>query len=398
MTKGENLFSGADRLKTMGTSMIRTVMDKTKAMQDAGLPVVPFVAGEPNFNTPQEIKEAAVQAIRDNFTHYTSNRGLPALRGEISGRLLRETGLRYDPEDEILVTSGGAEAINNALIAVLNPGDEVIIFSPAFVNYENVARICGADVVSIPLKKENGFQIDVEEVRARLTGRTRLIVVNNPCNPTGVLYTEETLAQLSELICENNLLAFTDEIYSSLIYDGLRFRSLASFPGMRERTIVMNGFSKAYAMTGWRIGYLCADRRMMPNLVKVHQYSTTCTPTFSQVGLAKAMNSEGTGRELAHMLEQFSARRRLVVEGLNRIPRLDYVLPGGAFYFFVDVSRTGLTGEEFARRLLEEKYVSTVPGVGLGKECVDFIRLSYATSSENIVEGMKRLREFVESL
>ncbi|MFT8888216.1 MAG: pyridoxal phosphate-dependent aminotransferase [Ethanoligenens sp.] len=393
-----DLFAGAHRLEDMSISLIRIVMDKAKAMADAGAPVVPFVAGEPNFNTPEPIKEAAIQAILENHTHYTSNRGLPALRACIARQMQADTGLRYDPETEIVVTSGGAEAINNALIAMLDPGDEVIVFSPAFINYENVARICGASVIHIPLKKENDFQIDVDEVRARLTPKTKMIVMNNPCNPTGVLYTKETLEQFSKLIVENNLLAFSDEIYSRLTYDGQSFYSLVSFPGMRERTIVMNGFSKTYAMTGWRIGYLCADKRMMPHMMKVHQYSTTCSPTFIQVGLAKAMEAPETKRAVDDMVAAFAQRRRLILDGLHTIPQLDFVTPRGAFYVFVDVSGTGLSGEEFSNRLLEKTYVATVPGIGLGKECVDFVRFSYATSDENIIEGIKRLRTFTAEL
>ncbi len=398
MKQEANIFQGADSLQNISISMIRTIMDKSKAMADAGIPVVPFVAGEPDFSTPQSIKDAVIRSIQNNDTHYTSNRGFLPLRKAIAQRMQEETGLCYDPETEVVVTSGGAEAINNALISILNPGDEIIVFSPAFVNYENVAKIVGAKVILIPLNKENGFQIDVEAVRAAITPKTKLIVVNNPCNPTGILYTEETLAKLSELICEYNLIAFSDEIYSTLVYDGCAFRSLASFPGMRERTLVMNGFSKTFAMTGWRLGYLCADRRMIGSVMKVHQYSTTCSPTFIQVGLAEVMNSEVTRREVNKMVQAFSRRRDLILKGLDQIPKLSYVTPRGAFYVFLDVSATGLTGAEFAARLLEEKYVATVPGIGFATHCTDFVRISYAASDEAIAEGVRRLGDFTASL
>lgn len=398
MEETKSLFKGAKRLERMSMSMIRTVMDRSKAMAGEGLPIISMVAGEPNFNTPQAVKDAVIRAIQENYTHYGSNRGMPELRGEIAKRTREDTGLDYDSETEILVTSGGAEAINNALLAVLDPGDEVIVFSPAFVNYENVAKLAGANVVFIPLKKENGFQIDVEEVRAKLTVKTKLIVLNNPCNPTGVLYSRETLEALSRLICDHNLLAFSDEIYSNLVYGGRQFVSLASLPGMQERTIVMNGFSKTYAMTGWRLGYLCADRRMMPNLIKIHQYSTTCSPTFIQVGLAASMNLPETRRDVAAMTAEFAQRRELVLKLLDSIPKLSCVPPTGAFYFFLDVSATGLSGEEFGRRLLEEKYVAAVPGIGMGRECTDFLRISYAVSREALTEGFRRIRGFTESL
>lgn len=393
-----DVFAGAEKLRSMSISLIRIAMDGAKALADAGKPVVPFVAGEPNFDTPEPIKAAAAEAIRENYSHYTSNRGFPALREAIARQTEKETGLAYDPETEIVVTCGGAEAINNAITAVLDPGDEVIVPSPAFINYENVARLCGAKVISLPLQKAKGFQIDVEEVRARLTPKTKLLVVNNPCNPTGVLYTPETLEALAKLACENNLLVFSDEIYSRLTYEGRPFRSLASFPGMRERTIVMNGFSKTYAMTGWRIGYLCADRRLVPHIMKVHQYSTTCSPTFIQVGLARAMELPETQAAVQSMVDAFGRRRALILEALRGTPKLDFVAPYGAFYVFVDVSGTGLTGEAYSQKLLAETYVATVPGIGLGRECVDFVRFSYATSEENIREGMRRLQAFTASL
>lgn len=392
-----NLFAGAARLKGMPASLIRRVLDRAAELEAQGRPVVKLIAGEPDFNTPQAIKDAAAAAIRDNFTHYTSNRGYPPLRGAIAERMLEETGLSYDPDSEILVTTSGAEAINNSLLANLDPGDEVLILSPSFINYENVARIAGATPVFLPLRADDGFQIDVDALRERLTPRTRMVVLNNPCNPTGAHYSPETLEKLSRLICERNLLAFSDEIYSSLTYGG-RFRSLASFPGMRERTIVMNGFSKVFAMTGWRLGYVCADARMISNILQIHQYSTTCSPTFIQVALAKTMNTEPVRLEAGRMAREFSKRREAVTGGLARIPGLRFTKPGGAFYVFADVSATGLPGEAFCARLLEESGVAVVPGVGFGREYGDFIRISYAAGDETIAEGLARTAEFVASL
>ena len=392
-----NLFAGAARLKGMPASLIRRVLDRAAELEARGRPIVKLIAGEPDFNTPRAIKDAAADAIRDNFTHYTSNRGYPPLRGAIAERVMEETGLSYDPDSEILVTTSGAEAINNSLLANLDPGDEVLIFSPSFINYENVARIAGATPVFLPLRAEDGFQIDVDALREKLTPRTRMVVLNNPCNPTGALYSPETLEKLSRLICERDLLAFSDEIYSSLTYEG-RFRSLASFPGMRERTIVMNGFSKVFAMTGWRLGYVCADARMVSNILQIHQYSTTCSPTFVQVALAKTMNTEPVRLEAGRMAREFSKRRETVTGGLARIPGLRFTKPGGAFYVFADVSATGLSGEAFCARLLEESGVAVVPGVGFGREYGGFIRISYAAGDEAIAEGLVRTAKFVASL
>lgn len=398
MDKHTNIFSGARRLEKISFSPIRKMMDKAKQMQNEGLNVISFSAGEPNFDTPKDIKNATIDAINNNFTHYGSNRGLPKLRKKISEKISNEIGISYDPETEIIVTSSGAEAINNAIISVVDPGDEVIIFTPAFISYESVVNLCNGIVVDIPLTMENNFQINIEDVKKKITNKTKLIIINNPCNPTGVVYTKEILSELSKLACEHNLLVFSDEIYSNLTYDNIKYYSIASFPGMRERTIVMNGFSKTYAMTGWRVGYLLSDARLITNITKVHQYSTTCGTTFIEEGLANSMDLESTKEEVLYMINKFGERRQLFLDELDKIKKLSYTKAYGAFYIFVNVSKTGLTGKEFSNRLLDEKYVATVPGVGLGKECVDFIRISYATSEENIIEGLKRIEEFVESL
>ena len=398
MKEISHIINPAARLKLMETSMIRAYMDQSKAMAEQGLPVVSFAAGEPDFNTPEKIKEATARALMQNYTHYTSNRGYLPLRQAIAEKTSEDTGLSYDPETEILVTTSGAEAINNSLLAFLDPGDEVIIFSPSFLNYENVARIAGAKVVTVPLKEENGFQISIDDLCSAITPKTKMLVLNNPCNPTGALFTEDTLRELSKVVCQHNLIVFSDEIYSNLVYDNQPFRSLASFPGMRQRTIVMNGFSKTYAMTGWRLGYICAPQAMISAITKIHQYSTTSSPTFLQVGLAEAMNDPDTKREVAEMVRRFSTRRQKAVSALQRIPSLSFSTPMGAFYLFVNVSSTGLSGKEFCSRLLNEKYVATVPGSGFGAEYGDYIRISYATADNDLIEGMSRIESFVASL
>lgn len=397
MKKSSYLIKPAKRLQSMATSVIRTYMDQSKDMADQGLPVISFAAGEPDFNTPQKIKEETVRALMENYTHYTSNRGYPPLRRSISEKVAEDTGLSYDPDTEILVTTSGAEAINNSLLAFLDPGDEVIIFSPSFLNYENVAKIAGADVVTVPLRERNGFQISMEDLRRAVTPKTKMLVLNNPCNPSGALFAEGALKELSALACRRNLIVFSDEIYSSLVYDDQPFLSLASFPGMRERTIVMNGFSKTYAMTGWRLGYLCAPQPMISAITKLHQFSTTSSPTFLQVGLARAMNDPDTKREVKEMVRRFSVRRKTAVNMLRRVPNLSFSVPMGAFYLFVNVSATGLSGEEFCSRLLNEKYVATVPGRGFGAEYGEYIRISYATGDDSLMEGMKRIESFAAS-
>ena len=394
MHQNVDLYTGAKRLDAMYISPIRTVLDKAKAMEDQGLEVVRLLAGEPDFHTPEDIKEATVQALRQNQTRYGSNRGDIKLRKAIAQILLEDGQTAYDPETEIIVTSSGAEAINNALLSFINPGDEVILFTPAFVNYENLVYMAGGNPVQIPLLMENGFQIDPDELEQRITDRTKMIVLNNPCNPTGAVYQKPLLTKLAQLAQKFNLLIFSDEIYSRLTYNG-SFTSMASLPGMKERTITMNGFSKTFAMTGWRLGYLAADKRLVSLMMKIHQYSTTCSPTFIQAGLANAIFTPGTKQAVDDMIAEFSRRREFIVQGLKAIPCLRFPPPDGAFYVFVNVAETGLDGDTFAKRLLEEHLVATVPGGALGKGCGDFVRLSFAASQKSIALGLDRIQAFV---
>ena len=380
-----DILSGANRLEEMYFSPIRQVGERAAALAEQGHPVISFSSGEPDFNTPEPIKAATIQAIEHNKTHYAPNRGILSLRKAIAAQLRTVVGVEYDPVSEILLTAGGAEAINNAFLAVLNPGDEAIVFTPAFMNYENLISMCGATMVNIPLRKENGFQIDPQELAEHISSKTKLIILNNPCNPTGVVYTVETLEKVANLAKEHDLLVFSDEIYNQITYDGVSCPSIASFPGMKERTILMNGFSKAYAMTGWRLGYLAADSRMLSNLLKVHQYTTTCVPTFIQEGLAETMNAPETMAEVKQMVAAFDRRRKLLMQGLDAIGNLEYIKPQGAFYIFIDVSKTGMDGDEFARRLLEERYVACVPGSKLGSHCGNFVRISSAAVGDHIV-------------
>lgn len=399
MEQSISVWEEAMRLHQVRFSAIRTMLDKAAALRSQGVRVIALSAGEPNFNTPETIKKETIRAIEANYTHYGSNRGLPKLRELTAARIRRETGVEYDPASEIIFTTGGAEALNNAILATVNPGDEVIVLSPAFVSYKNLVYMCGGVCLELPLRAENGFQIDLEDIRRAITPRTKMIIMNNPNNPTGAVYDKETLRRLSRIVCENNLLLLSDEMYSRLVYEG-EFVSMASFPGMKERTIVINGFSKTYAMTGWRLGYIQTDRRLATSIMKVHQYCSTCSPTFIQVGMAAAIECEETQKAVSDMVEAFRQRRGLMIEKLNDIPAISFVKPQGAFYVMADVSATGMTGEEFAELLLREKQVAVIPAVSLGKdeECKSFIRLSFAASEEDIAEGIDRIRELTESL
>lgn len=398
MNRADSIYRGARRLEKVEPSPIRAILDKASEMRAMGHSVIPFSAGEPDFNTPSDIKTATIEALTANFTHYTSNRGLPALRELLVSYIKEETQTTYDAASEILVTSSAAEALNNVIMSFVDEGDEVIIFTPAFVSYKCLTNMCGGTVVDIPLKAEANFQIDIASVKAKISDRTKLLILNNPNNPTGSVFDQQTLEELCALSIEHNFLILADEIYSRLTYEGTKFRSIASFPGMKERAIIVSGFSKTFAMTGWRIGYVATDARLASLILRTHQYSTTCSPTFIQVGLAKAMNTATTAKEVEDMVAAFSKRRTMILSGLETIEKLSYVKPFGAFYVMVNVAKTGMSGEEFAKRLLEEQHVATVPAIGLGSTCVDYIRISYATSDENIIEGLRRIKEFVTML
>lgn len=395
--KDVSIYSGADRLTNVEMSSIRIVIEKAREMTAAGYPVISLSAGEPDFNTPKAIKEATIEALNEDMTHYSSNRGYLPLKKEIAASLKEETGVDYDPDKEILTTNGGAEALNNIFLSTINPGDEVIIFTPAFVSYKQLTIMCGATPVEIALTKENGYQPDIDAVKAAINDKTRMIVLNNPNNPTGAVYSYDRLEQLCRLAVENNLIVLSDEIYSNIVYEG-KFNSIASFPGMKERAFIVSGFSKIFAMTGWRMGYIACDSRFYANLMKVHQYSTTSSVTFTQAGLARAMRSESVREETARMVKTFAKRRNIIMALLDEIPGLSYVVPDGAFYLMIDVSATGLSGEEFAKRLLSEKYVAAVPAVGLGSHCKNEIRVSFASSEENLIEAFARMKDFVNEI
>ncbi|MEY8418384.1 pyridoxal phosphate-dependent aminotransferase [Oscillospiraceae bacterium 44-5] len=398
MVSQYDLSAGAKRLEKVEPSLIRTILDRASVLRSEGKPIIPFSAGEPDFNTPSDIKEAAIRAITNNRTKYDSNRGYLPLRRVLQGYIQGETGVDYDPETEILVTSSAAEALNNSIMAFVDEGDEVIVLTPAFVSYKSLVHLCRAKFVDVPLDAEGGFQVDIDAVKAAVTDKTKMLVLNSPSNPTGAVFSQESLAALCRLAVEHNFLILSDEIYSRLVYDGAQFHSIASFPGMRERAIIVSGFSKTFAMTGWRLGYIAADHKLLGHILRVHQYSTTCSPTFIQAALAEAMESPQTKKQVTEMLNAFASRRKLIMRLLDEIPALSYSKPFGAFYIMVDVSKLGMTSMEFSMKLLEEEYVATVPAVGLDEHTGKYVRFSYATSEENIKEGLRRVKQMVEGL
>lgn len=389
---------GAARMHQVSASLIRTYSNRAAELQAEGKPVIRFSAGEPNFNTPSDIKEAAIRAITNNYTHYPSNKGYGPLEKEISRYTEEFTGVHYDPDTEVLVTSSAAEALNNVMLTFVGPGDEVIIPTPAFLTYKALTGLCGATMVPLPLDAETGFQLDPDALEKIITPRTKMLVLNNPCNPTGAVLPYGTLARVCQLAQKYNFLILSDEIYNRMVYDKAKFYSVASFPGMKKQAIIVNGFSKTFAMTGWRMGYICLSADLLPVLLRCHQYSTTCSPAFIQVALAETMNSPLTRLQVKMMLEQLANRRKLVMQELDGIPGLSYIPPQGAFYIMVNVRGLGMSGSAFSEKLLEEKYVATVPAVGLDEPSDSYVRFSYAASDEDFREGFRRIREMVREV
>ena len=294
------------------------------------------------------------------------------------------------------MTCGCSEAINNTCQAFIDEGDEVIIFTPAFVSYQNTVLLCKGIPVEIPLKPSNGFQIDLDEVKNKITDKTKMIIINNPNNPTGAVYQKETLEKVCQLARENNILILADEIYNQLDYEK-QYVSIASFENMKDYTIIVNGFSKAYAMTGWRMGYIASSQENIEPILKVHQYTTTSQMTFAQIGMAKAIDQEDVKEEVQHMVDTFHERRTFIMEQLDQCENLSYIKPHGAFYIMVDVSKTGFNGQEFADKLLDYG-VAVVPASGFGKDFINFVRISFASSKENIEEAFVRIRKLLSDV
>ena len=373
----------------MKPSGIRKFFDILSEMDD----VVALTVGQPDFVTPWHIREAAIDSLEKGKTYYTSNAGTPELRQEISKYMLRRFGLKYDI-DETIVTVGGSEAIDMAIRATVNPGDEVILPSPSFVCYGPIANMCGAKVKIVETRVENNFKLTAEELKNAITDKTKLLILPFPNNPTGAILTKEELCELADVIRETNILVLSDEIYAELTY-GKNHVSIASIDGMRERTIVVNGFSKAYAMTGWRLGFACAPREISTQMLKIHQYAIMCSPTVSQFAAVEALKNGD--EDIEFMRSEYNRRRVFILEGLRKIG-IECFEPEGAFYIYPNIGKFGLSSEEFCERLLYEYKCAIVPGTAFGDCGEGFARISYAYSVKHITEALERIEKFVNSL
>ena len=380
------------RLKTLKPSGIRRFFSIAAELEDC----ISIGVGEPDFVTPWKIREAGIESLERGRTWYTANAGLEELRCEIASYQKRRFGLTYDAKSEVFVTVGGSEAIDLCCRAVLSEGDEVILPAPCFVAYEPIARMCGASVVEIPTKPENGFRLTADELRAAITPRTKLLVLPFPNNPTGAVMRREHLEEIAAVLKGTDIFVMSDEIYAELTYGDRPHVSPASISrDMWERTIVASGFSKAYAMTGWRLGYLCGPAPLVEQMIKLHQFAIMCAPTMAQYAAVTALRE--CEESVETMATEYNMRRRLVTDGFNRMG-LTCFEPEGAFYVFPSIRKTGLTSQEFCEKLLYSKRVAVVPGDAFGACGEGHIRVSYCYSVKHLVEAMKRIEAFLKEL
>ena len=372
-------------------SGIRKFFDIAGTMED----VISLGVGEPDFPTPWEIRKAGILSLEGGKTRYTSNRGLELLREEIGRYVERKYNVTYDAKSEILVTVGGSEAIDACIRAIASPGDEIIIPQPSYVCYEPITALCGCKPVIIETKAENSFRLTPEELRSAITSRTKALILPYPCNPTGAIMERADLEAIAAVLRDTNILVISDEIYAELTFGDASHVSIASIAGMKERTVLINGFSKTFSMTGWRLGYACGPAPVMEQLTKIHQYAIMCAPTTSQYAAIEALRNGDEA--VAAMREEYDMRRRLIVNGFNKLG-LSCREPKGAFYAFPCIRSTGMSSEEFCEKLLYSEKVAVVPGTAFGESGEGFVRASYCYSTEHILEALKRIERFLNSL
>src|SRR5262245_28420635 len=381
----------SERVRSVPPSGIRKFFDILATMDD----VISLGVGEPDFDTPERIVAAGVRSLHNGRTHYTSNNGTIELRRALAEHLERRYGVAYDPTNELLITVGASEAVDLALRATCDPGDEVVLHEPSYVAYEPAGVFAGGVVRHVSTHLDDDFALDPAAVEAAITPRTKALFLGYPCNPTGAVLPDEVQDQLADIARRHDLLVYSDEIYDRLAYGSYRHRAFSSLPGMRQRTILMGGFSKAYAMTGWRVGWLAAPAAIVEGILKIHQYTIMTAPTVAQdAALVALVDGEP---EVERMLAEYDRRRRLVVDAFNSMG-LETFEPRGAFYAFPRITSTGLDAETFSRRLLEEEHVAVIPGSAFGASGAEHVRACYATSYERLEEAMTRIGRFVERL
>jgi len=383
--RARNLTS--QRVNQLAPSGIRRFFDLLASMEG----VISLGVGEPDFTTPWHIREAAIYSLEKGYTMYTSNLGMPELRQELSRYLKDNYKLDYDPDSELLITIGVSEGLDLTMRAILDPGDEVIMPDPCYVSYNPCVTLAGGRPIMVPTNQENNFEVSAADIEARVTDKTKAILIGYPANPTGAVMPRDKLTQIAEVARRHHLLVVSDEIYARLVY-GVEHTCFATLPQMKENTIILGGFSKAYAMTGWRIGYAAASKEVIAAMTKIHQYTMLCAPIMAQVAAIEALKSGEDS--VIEMVEDYNRRRLVIVKGLNKIG-LPCVEPKGAFYAFPSIKSAGITSEEFAEKLLIEEKVAAVPGSAFGQCGEGYIRCCYATSLADIEEALSRMERFV---
>ena len=380
-----------EKIVSIPPSGIRKFFDIVSEMKDA----ISLGVGEPDFDTPWHIREEGIYSLEKGRTFYTSNAGLKDLKIEIHNYLERRCNVCYDPDHEIMVTVGGSEAIDAAMRAMIEPGDEVLIPQPSYVSYTPCCVLADGVPVSIELEEKDRFRLTPEKLLEKITPKTKILVLPFPNNPTGAIMEPEDLEKIAEIVIEKDLFVISDEIYSELTYAKEDHVTIASLPGMKERTVLINGFSKAFAMTGWRLGYACAPEIILKQMLKIHQYAIMCAPTTSQYAAVEALRNGD--EDVKHMRESYDQRRRFLLNAFQEM-NLDCFEPQGAFYMFPSIKRFGMTSEEFATRLLREEKVAVVPGTAFGDCGEGFLRVSYAYSLKSLKEALSRIKRFVDRL
>jgi aspartate/methionine/tyrosine aminotransferase len=382
----------AARMDSIGTETAFEVSARARAMEASGKSMVYLQIGEPDFDTPANVREAAKRALDEGMTHYPPYAGLPDLRQAIADDTTARRGFEAKPSN-VFVTVGGKGVMVYAIMALVDPGDEVIVPDPGYPIYDSITRFVGGTPVPIPIRQANDFRLDVDELASLITPKTKMLVINSPANPTGGVLTRGDIERIAELALRHDLVVMSDEIYARILYDGAEHVSIASLPGMAERTITLDGFSKTYAMTGWRMGYAIVPDWLIKPFGQLIINTISGVTAFAQAGAIEALR--GPQDEVDRMVEEFRARRDLIVNGLNEIPGFDCITPQGAFYVFPDVSGTGMTGAELAERLLVDAGVCVLAGTSFGGVGANHIRISYANSRENLTEALRRIRSFV---
>ena len=380
-----------NNIREISQSKSIEIADKIRNMKKDGHDVIALQTGEPDFDTPQHIIDAAYQAMKNGHTHYVSSQGIPELRESISRKLKQDNMIEADPNDEILVTPGAVHAVYSSLVAILNNGDEVIIPEPYWVAYPASIKMAGGKPVYLPFNFKDDATTYLDNLINVITDKTKILILNYPCNPTGKTLSLDILKQIAEIAQDNKLYVISDEIYEKIIFDGLKHSSIASLGDMHERTITVNGFSKSYAMTGWRVGYACANKEITSQMLKVLQYSATCATAFGQKGALSALN--GPQDSLHKMMKTYETRRNIMVSKLNKINGISCKMPAGTFYAFADITESGMSSTEFSDKLLHEAKVGVIPGNAYGTSGEGYVRFSFANSIESIEKALDRIED-----